>query len=63
MASRNIIAVEYRRLADLATTHAEASLLSQVRARHEVAAARWNELADLTERSEGVRPTPAVVAG
>lgn len=41
---------EYSRLADNAMALAEASVLDNVREKHELAAARWRDLALLTER-------------
>lgn len=44
-------ATEYRRLALAASALAEGSLLANVREKHELAAARWADLADLAERT------------
>jgi hypothetical protein len=52
---RQARAVEYRRLADEATALAEGSTLVMVREKHRVAAARWAELAALSEALPEVR--------
>ena len=44
-------AAEYRRLALVARDLADASALANVREKHELAAARWSDLADLAERA------------
>jgi len=44
-------AAEYRRLADAANALVDSSQLANVREKHEVAAARWTDLADLAERA------------
>lgn len=48
-------ATEYRRLALAATALVESSLLANVRDKHELAAARWTDLAELAERSTAPR--------
>jgi len=59
-------ATEYRRLALAATALVESSLLANVREKHELAAARWTDLAELAERStaprlaQGATQTPMV---
>lgn len=52
-------AVEYRSRALAAQVLAEASLLANVRERHEAAAARWRDLAELDERSVEAHTTAA----
>jgi len=54
-AKRQVRAASYRDLAAGAAAAAAASLLSNVREKHELAAARWGELAALDER-EGEAP-------
>jgi hypothetical protein len=44
-------AAEYRRLAEAANALVDSSQLANVREKHEVAAARWTDLADLAERA------------
>jgi hypothetical protein len=58
-------AVEYRRLAEVSDAQVEATLLPQVREKHELAAARWRALAALDERPGEADPlafTPAEAA-
>jgi len=52
---RQLRAVLYRGLADAATGLAAASLLDNVREKHERAALRWGELAELDEREAQLR--------
>jgi hypothetical protein len=51
MLQRQVRAAEYRRLSDQASALAAGSPLWNVREKHEVAAARWAELAALDEAS------------
>jgi len=53
---RHVRAADYRERALESVARAEASVLDRVRERHEAAAARWRELAALSER---VAPTPS----
>lgn len=53
---REARAAEYRRLALAADAQVEATLLPQVREKHELAAARWRALAELDERPGPVEP-------
>jgi hypothetical protein len=48
-------ATEYRRLALAASALVETSVLANVREKHELAAARWSDLAVLAERSSAER--------
>jgi hypothetical protein len=57
--SRETRAIEYRRMAAHAADLAQASPLSHVREKHEVAAARWAALAELDERPSDAAPKPA----
>lgn len=46
---RQVRAAEYRDKASLASDLAQASVLAHVREKHEVAAAKWSQLAALSE--------------
>jgi len=59
-------AAEYRRLAEVEEALVESSPLANVREKHELAAARWTDLADMAERASAehasrvaAAPTPA----
>lgn len=59
MQKRDLRAVEYRSRAVAAGALAEASLLANVREKHERAAAQWTALALLDERAPSPRPALA----
>jgi hypothetical protein len=55
---REVRAIEYRRLADVAGDLAKSSPLVNVREKHERAAAQWTALALVDERPVQMRPSP-----